>query len=46
MRVSALWLEPRLTLTPGRMAKLEKALGEVAEFAGVSAVMFEDGWRR
>ena len=46
LRVSALWLEPRLTLTPGRMAKLEKALGEVAEFAGVSAVMFEDGWRR
>lgn len=44
LRVSALWLEPRLKLTPGRMAKLEKALGEVAAFAGVSAVRFEDGW--
>lgn len=46
LRVSALWLEPRLKLTPGRMAKLEKALAEVAAFAGVAAVRFEDGWLR
>jgi len=46
LRVSALWLEPRLTLTPGRLTKLEKALAEVADFAGVTAVRFEDGWRR
>lgn len=46
LRVAALWLEPRLTLTPGRLAKLEKALGEVAAFAGVAGVRFEDGWQR
>lgn len=46
LRVAALWLEPRLKLTPGRLAKLEKALAEVAAFAGVSAVRFEDGWLR
>jgi len=28
------------------MAKLEKALGEVAAFAGVASVHFEDGWLR
>ena len=42
--VRALWLERRLALTPARMAKLEKALGEVAAFAGLAAVRFEDGW--
>jgi len=46
LRVTALWLEPRLKLTAGRMAKLEKALAEVADFAGVSQVVFEDGWAR
>ena len=46
LRVAALWLEPRLKLTPSRMGKLEKALGEVAALAGVSQVVFEDGWVR
>lgn len=46
LRVAALWLEPRLKLTPGRLAKLEKALGEVAAFAGVARVVFADGWLR
>ncbi len=43
LRVAALWLEPRLKMTPGRTAKLEKALAEVAAFAGVSRVVFADG---
>jgi uncharacterized protein len=46
LRVTALWLEPRLKLTAGRTAKLEKALAEVADFTGVSQVVFEDGWAR
>ncbi len=46
LRVVALWLEPRLTLTSGRLAKLEKAFTEVAAFAGVSTVQFDNGWER
>ncbi|MGY9054378.1 MAG: winged helix-turn-helix domain-containing protein [Alphaproteobacteria bacterium] len=41
--VSGLWLEPRLKLTAGRFAKLEKALDAVAGFAGVRRVVYGDG---
>ena len=46
LRVSALWLEPRLKLTPARQAKLERELYAVAEFAGVRNVTFSDGYFR
>ena len=42
--VRALWLEPRLSLTPARQRKLELALQATAAFAGVGDVRFADGW--
>ncbi|MCA8928616.1 MAG: YcaQ family DNA glycosylase [Alphaproteobacteria bacterium] len=44
--VQALWLEPRLRLTPARRRKLEQALAEVAAFAGVDTLRFADGFLR
>jgi uncharacterized protein YcaQ len=46
LAVRALWLEPRLALTPARRQKLEQALHHVADFAGVDAVRFDDGFLR
>ena len=43
---SGLWLEPRLKLTAGRLARLEEALARLAAFAGVNGVWFADAWRR
>lgn len=44
LKVDALWLEPRYAPTPARMDRLEAALGEVRDFAGMERVTFADGY--
>ncbi len=46
LAVQALWLEPRLKLTPARARKLEQSLQQVADFTGVSQIDFADGYER
>ena len=46
LSVSALWLEPRLTLTRTREAKLASELNRLASFVGAEAVRFENGFLR
>jgi uncharacterized protein len=43
---AALWLEPRLRLTPLRRSRLERALYDLAAFAGLSDVSFSNGFLR
>jgi len=44
LAVRAFWPEPRLRPTPKRLSRLERALNEVAAFAGAEAVRFADGY--
>lgn len=44
--VKALWLEPKVRPSKGRIARLEAELERQRRFAGVGALVFEDGWMR
>jgi uncharacterized protein YcaQ len=46
LSVSALWLEPRLSFTRSREAKLASQLDRLARFVGADAVRFENGFLR
>ncbi|MEL7465723.1 MAG: crosslink repair DNA glycosylase YcaQ family protein [Pseudomonadota bacterium] len=44
--VKALWLEPKVRASKGRIARLEAELERQRRFAGVGALAFENGWMR
>lgn len=44
--VSALWLEPKIRPSKGRLARLEAELARQRRFAGLEGLRFEDGWLR
>ncbi|HEX9767537.1 MAG TPA: crosslink repair DNA glycosylase YcaQ family protein, partial [Kiloniellales bacterium] len=46
LSVTGLWLEPRLSLTRSREAKLAAELDRLARFVGADAVRFENGFFR
>ena len=46
LTVKALWLEPKVRASKGRLERLEAELERQRRFAGVGAVRFDDGWRR
>jgi uncharacterized protein YcaQ len=46
LRVAALWWEPGLRRSKLRQRRLEAELERLARFAGVSRVVFADGWER
>lgn len=46
LTVKALWLEPKVRASKGRLARLEAELERQRRFARVGAVRFEDGWTR
>lgn len=46
LAVRALWLEPGVRATKGRLARIEAELERQRRFAGVSDLVFEKGWRR
>lgn len=46
LRVTALWPEAGIRMGPGRVARLEAALGKLARFADCDRVVFAPGWQR
>tara|TARA_R110002020_G_scaffold136630_9_gene304683 strand:- start:20461 stop:21654 length:1194 start_codon:yes stop_codon:yes gene_type:complete len=44
LNVARLWLEPKIRASAGRLARLDAELGRVARFAGVSQIVYADGW--
>lgn len=44
LRVTGLWLEPKVKLTRGRRARLEAELERQRRFTGAERVVFADGW--
>ncbi|MVO16474.1 winged helix-turn-helix domain-containing protein [Parasedimentitalea huanghaiensis] len=46
LQVTAVWPERSVIWSPGRIRKLESELQRVARFAGLSEVVFADGWLR
>ena len=46
LNVTGLWLEPKVRLTVGRLARLEAELERQRRFAGLQSVNFEEGWIR
>ncbi|MGR3455474.1 winged helix-turn-helix domain-containing protein [Pseudooceanicola sp.] len=44
LSVRRLWLEPGVTLSKGRQARLDAELARVARFVGVGAVEYRPGW--
>jgi hypothetical protein len=44
--VAALWLEPRVRPSAGRMARIEAELDRMRRFCGLETVRFQDDWRR
>lgn len=44
LNVARLWLEPKVRASAGRMARLEAELTRVARFAGVSEIVYAEGW--
>ena len=44
LNVARLWLEPKVRASAGRMQKLEAELSRIARFAGVSDIVYADGW--
>lgn len=46
LNVAALWLEPKVKLTKGRMQKLEAELERLGRFSDCRTIRFQDGWVR
>ncbi|MCY0150511.1 winged helix-turn-helix domain-containing protein [Hoeflea sp. G2-23] len=46
LNVTRLWLEPKIRASAGRMARLDAELARVARFAGVSDIVYAEGWNR
>ncbi|MBM7067286.1 winged helix-turn-helix domain-containing protein [Actibacterium sp. 188UL27-1] len=46
LAISALWAEKNVRFGAGRLTKLDAALARTAGLAGVSQVIFENGWLR
>ena len=46
LRVSGLWLEPKIKFAKGRRERLEAELERQRRFAGVARVEYQDGWIR
>jgi len=46
LNVTRLWLEPKIRASVGRMAKLDAELARVARFAGVSEIVYAEGWNQ
>lgn len=46
LNVTAMWLEPGVQASKGRLARLEAELARMARFAGCDRVVMTDGWLR
>jgi len=44
LNVTRLWLEPKIRVSAGRMARLDAELARVARFAGVSEIVYAPDW--
>lgn len=44
LNVARLWFEPKVRASSGRMARLDAELTRVARFAGVTDVVYAEGW--